>query len=104
MLEVKNDPINPSHYKTEYGIETIDVIKAFTQDLNGVEGYAVGNIIKYITRYHHKNGIEDIKKSLWYNIYLLKYLLNGGDVSTKEIHKLVKLINDDIGEELNDED
>ena len=25
-----------------------------------------GNVVKYITRYRHKNGLEDLKKARWY--------------------------------------
>ena len=29
-------------------------------------GYMRGNIIKYMLRYEHKNGVEDLKKARWY--------------------------------------
>ncbi|MBC1801037.1 DUF3310 domain-containing protein [Listeria booriae] len=58
-----NDTVNnPSHYNTG-GIETLDYIKA---KVNDYPSYAVGNIIKYITRYEHKNGLEDLKKAQFY--------------------------------------
>jgi len=28
--------------------------------------YLEGNIIKYVSRYKHKNGLEDLKKAKWY--------------------------------------
>jgi hypothetical protein len=31
-----------------------------------------GNIIKYVTRYKDKNGIEDLKKAKWYLDKLIK--------------------------------
>lgn len=60
-----NDNINhPSHY-TQGGIETVDYIKAkLTKEQ--FEGYCIGNVIKYISRYRHKNGVEDLKKARWY--------------------------------------
>lgn len=60
-----NDNINhPSHY-TVGGIETVDYIKAkLTKEQ--FEGYCIGNVIKYISRYRHKNGVEDLKKARWY--------------------------------------
>lgn len=58
------DAINPDHYKTG-GIEVIDFMKAKLGN-EGFEGYLAGNVIKYISRYNHKNGIEDIKKAQWY--------------------------------------
>ncbi len=59
------DVVNhPSHY-TSGGIETIDFIRA-KLSADGFEGYLTGNIIKYLTRYNHKNGIEDLKKAEFY--------------------------------------
>ena len=48
------------------GIEVIDVIKAFTKDCTPFEAYCSGNVIKYICRWKHKNGIEDLKKARAY--------------------------------------
>ena len=63
----EQDMVNhPQHYKTESGLEAIDVIEAFTFDLKGIEATDTGNIIKYICRWKNKNGIEDIKKAIWY--------------------------------------
>ena len=47
-------------------IEAIDVIDAFTDDLTGMEAVCTGNALKYICRWKNKNGIEDIKKAIWY--------------------------------------
>jgi hypothetical protein len=59
------DPVNhPEHYTTG-GIETIDFMKAKLSP-EGFEGYLAGNVMKYITRYRHKNGLEDLKKARWY--------------------------------------
>lgn len=61
-----NNIKNPSHYK--FGnIETIDYIKAVTSDKRGFEAVCVANIIKYVSRYDKKNGVEDLKKA---NVYL----------------------------------
>lgn len=49
----------PTHY-TEGEIEPLDYIIA--NDLNFIEG----NIIKYVTRYKYKNGLEDLKKARHY--------------------------------------
>ena len=59
-----NDNINrPSHYRKNR-IECIDAIKSSLGD--GYESYLVGNIIKYMWRYRHKNGLEDLEKAQWY--------------------------------------
>ena len=57
---------HPPHYKSETGLEAIDVIEAFTSDLTGIEAVATGNILKYICRWKHKNGLQDLKKAKWY--------------------------------------
>ena len=50
---------HPNHY-TQGTIEVIDFI--LDQDFN----YLEGNIIKYVSRYTRKNGLEDLKKAKWY--------------------------------------
>lgn len=65
---------HPPHYQTKNGLETIDVIEAFTDDLKGIEATDTGNVIKYICRWKHKNGIEDLKKARWYIDHLIKHV------------------------------
>lgn len=61
------DMVNhPPHYQTKSGLETIDVIEAFTEELSGIEAVCTANVIKYICRWKNKNGIEDLKKARWY--------------------------------------
>ena len=64
----KKDMINhPPHY-TQGEIECIEVIKYINNKLNmqGYEGYCLGNFIKYIWRCNYKNGWEDIAKATFY--------------------------------------
>lgn len=62
----KHDVVNsPKHY-TQGKYETIDVILDITQHVTGPEGYLLGNIIKYLSRYPYKNGQEDLEKARWY--------------------------------------
>lgn len=68
----KDNVNHPNHYKTKSGLEAIDVIKAFTEDLKGVEAVDTANIIKYICRWKKKNGLEDLKKAQWYLNDLIK--------------------------------
>lgn len=70
-LEEKNDPTHPSHY-AQGGISVWDVIKAYTDGLNGVDAFNAGNAIKYILRWHHKNGVEDLEKAKVYIDELIK--------------------------------
>lgn len=74
-----HDNVNhPNHY-TAGGIETFDYIKA-KLNKEQLEGYLVGNILKYLSRYKHKNGIEDIKKAEWY-FMKLTVLLEGDNLN-----------------------
>lgn len=57
---------DPAHYQTSNGIETIDVMEAFTEDMAGYEAVCTSNVLKYICRWKKKNGLEDLKKAEWY--------------------------------------
>lgn len=65
---------HPEHYKSGSGLEVIDVIRAFTSDLKGIEATDTGNIIKYACRWKKKNGVQDLKKIMWYTQHLIDYL------------------------------
>lgn len=59
------DNVNhPAHY-TSTKIETIEIIQdKLTPE--AFEGFCIGNVLKYLTRYRQKNGVEDLKKARWY--------------------------------------
>ena len=63
-----NDNINPTYYRK--GIETTDYIVSHSMN------YVEGNIIKYVTRYKYKGGLEDIEKAEWYLARLKKDYLD----------------------------
>lgn len=65
---------HPDHYQSESGLEVIDVIEAFTDGLNGIEATDTGNIIKYACRWKKKNGVQDLKKIMWYTQHLIEHL------------------------------
>lgn len=50
---------HPNHYN-KGKIEVIDFIE--DQKL----GFKAGNVVKYVSRYRYKNGLEDLKKAKWY--------------------------------------
>ena len=60
------DVVNRPPYYTMGGVECIDAIKAATSGLTGFEGYCTGNAIKYLWRWKHKNGTQDLEKASWY--------------------------------------
>lgn len=71
------DPVNrPKHYQSKAGIEVIDVIDAFTEDLSGIEAVCTGNILKYVCRWKQKNGLQDLEKAKWYLDKLIKEVSN----------------------------
>jgi len=55
-----DDPVNsPKHY-TQGSMEVITAIEGLGLD------YHQGNVLKYVSRYRYKNGIEDLRKAKWY--------------------------------------
>ena len=59
------DNVNPKHY-SEMTISPLEYIKANNLEWN------VGNVIKYVSRYKNKNGLEDLEKAKWYLEDLIK--------------------------------
>lgn len=60
------DPINwPKHYN-QGGIQPIDFIESHKLS------FCAGNVVKYVVRAPHKNGLEDLKKARWYLDRLIK--------------------------------
>ena len=57
-MSVNDTQIGGSHYQKK--IQTWDYIA-----VNGL-GYLEGNVIKYVSRYKEKNGVEDLKKARHY--------------------------------------
>lgn len=72
--EFKDNVYEPNHYS--YGkYECINVIKDIMSK-EEFKGYLRGNVIKYVWRYRHKNGLEDLKKAQYYLDYLIKEVIN----------------------------
>lgn len=60
------DAVNhPSHY-TAGKVECIDALESATTGLQGIEAVCTANAIKYLWRWKHKNGVEDLQKAKWY--------------------------------------
>lgn len=62
----KPDNVNhPAHYESQTSLECIDVMEiAF--GANAVGGFCLCNAFKYLWRYKHKAGKEDLRKAKWY--------------------------------------
>lgn len=72
MMEMLPDEIinHPKHY-TFGKVEVIDYIedKLTSEEF---EGYCIGNTLKYLSRYRHKGGTDDLKKARWYLDRIIK--------------------------------
>jgi radical SAM protein with 4Fe4S-binding SPASM domain len=67
-----SDVARQAHY-TGQDIEPIEYMRAVLEPRE-FEGYCRGNIIKYISRYPKKGGIEDLKKAKVYLDWLIKHI------------------------------
>ena len=68
-----NDPVNhPSHY-CQGKVECIDALEAATTGLQGIEAVCTANAIKYLWRQSRKNGVEDLKKAIFYIERLIQH-------------------------------
>lgn len=98
-VNANKDMVNhPSHYQSESGLEVIDVIKAFTSNLTGIEATDTGNVLKYMCRWKNKNGVEDLKKAKWYLEHLIDNVENRIE-EEKDESDLIKAINDLLTED-----
>lgn len=65
VLEEKNNIIKPNYYN-DTKITPFDYIKANNLD------FFEGNVLKYLTRWRKKNGLEDLRKAMTYLQELIK--------------------------------
>ena len=70
---------HPEHYNPGV-LETINVIEEYTKDLKGIEAFDTANIIKYICRWKRKNGVEDLRKLVWYAEHLINHIETKGEM------------------------
>lgn len=70
-----DDAVSPQHYKRG-SIEVYDFIEEVCRDLPGDEAVAVGNVIKYVSRYRTKSDGHapsiHVRKAGWYLNRLLQ--------------------------------
>lgn len=64
LLEEK-DNINPDHYKSSTSLECIEAME-MVFGKTAVLNFCMCNAWKYIWRWKHKNGVEDLNKAKWY--------------------------------------
>ena len=63
------DRINPDHYAGT--IQPIDFIMASKLD------FCEGNVVKYVSRWKDKNGLEDLMKAKQYLEFLINQVMEG---------------------------
>lgn len=74
-----SDNINPSHYKDYTSLECIEAMQiSFGRE--AVLHFCLCNAFKYIWRWKHKNGEEDLNKAGWYIDYAID-LINDPETS-----------------------
>lgn len=69
-IQVGDAVHSPNHY-TVGGIETIDYIRA-KLTVEELRGYYRGNLLKYLSRARHKDGLQDYKKAQVYLQWLIE--------------------------------
>lgn len=65
MEKLEFNPVHPSHYhRNEIDVHGY-LQKHFPKEgtYTVAEGFHIGNVIKYVSRYKDKNGIVDLKKA-----------------------------------------
>lgn len=79
IFEEKVDMVNqPPHYN-QGKIEVSDFI------IDQKMGFLEGNVVKYVSRYRFKNGVEDLRKAAWYLNKLIAEL-DPPEIEWKESH------------------
>lgn len=69
-----NTQENANRYLTESGKQLYDVLKDDLLTPEQFEGFVLGNIYKYVKRYKHKNGVDDLQKARHYINILIRSL------------------------------
>jgi len=77
---------HPEHYNSHpSGVEAIDIVQYM--------GFCLGNAFKYVYRYQHKNGTEDLKKAIWYlrhqQTVILKQHIAATHTATSDYHRIL---------------
>lgn len=68
--EEQYDATSPAHYQ-QGGMQLLDIWKAKLSP-EEFKGLCKGNVLKYVIRSDHKNGVEDLKKAKVYLEWLIE--------------------------------
>lgn len=70
--------IRPNYYK-QGKVECIDAIASAIENLQGMDAFCTGNCVKYLFRWKHKNGVEDLTKASYYLNYMIEKEKENGE-------------------------
>ena len=73
--------LQPDYYKGKDGRDLFDRFESGLLTPDEVVGFYKGNVIKYLTRFKKKNGLEDLKKA---RVYLAR-LIDFENVNEKKV-------------------
>lgn len=74
QLETQSNAVDhPSHY-TQGRYEVIDIIEDAVEGADPFEAVCQANVLKYMLRYRHKNGVQDVEKAIWYANKLAEHI------------------------------
>ena len=69
---------HPVHYEQSCSLKCIQVME-LVFGAEAIKHFCMCNAFKYMWRYKHKNGLEDLKKARWYLTYASEYVSLGDD-------------------------
>jgi len=69
--DIGDNPISPKHY-SDLKISPLEYIRENEPEFT----WCISNVIKYVSRYKRKNGLEDLKKAQWYLNHEIERLEN----------------------------
>ena len=76
------DVLNQEHYTAQV-VQAIEYME-ITMTAEQYEGYLLGNVIKYVSRYRAKNGLDDLRKAKVYMGWLVEHVADTGNDSDSD--------------------
>lgn len=76
--------IRPEYYRLNSKDDLFSFFEKGLLTANETRGFYKGNIIKYVTRYQDKNGVEDLKKSQTYLNELTEFEEKREEIKTEK--------------------
>ena len=75
---MEHNDVRQQHHYTAQAVQPIEYME-ITMTPEQYEGYLLGNVIKYISRYRHKNGLQDLRKGKVYMGWLVDHVADTGN-------------------------